>query len=207
MSRSLNKDHKNKIIRAFLVKAFTPAVEALTDKNKALADEVWDHVLGQYREVIPTLPEGLIKTGYRFYVNTVTGFQSAIRADGNIDSNYYSSRFGNTVFAGICNTASKKHDSFRPWAADDGQEIPKKLFTRLEAMRDAAKKLYEEFQKTQAELTANLKPLKTVEKLLKQWPEAEEFIPVEALEPPAPVPAKLDALSLNKTLNKYQKAS
>ena len=186
---NLNNRMRDKIILNILEYSFGTRQKSLERRTGKLADAVYRHVMGKYQIQLSKIPEKFIKK------STSMGL-----------------RFGGShvylYFAEYDPIKGPRHYGDlkgRPWADETFSfDAAHNLAVRWRALESGFIIVNEEREAMRAEVAASLRAVRTVERLVEQWPGARKFFPEDLTQYKPPVPAKIPGNDLDSMIKKAQ---
>jgi hypothetical protein len=158
MATKLNKDMREKIVKAAMAETFAKRKENVTTMEHELAGAVRRTVLGtKTLELLDALPDGIAPTRNKLSVKIAGSYQ-----DLKLGSD---ERFPDRVANYSGTTCLDVFDGGHP------------LAEQYEAFMAETTKLKTDMKSIEARLMALVSSYSTVERLIEAWPDGEKFIP------------------------------
>lgn len=189
----LDQTVKRTIIKNVLEYTFGKRIKVLQQQHRDLAQAVYDDHLRAFKRAISKLPRDLLNHS-----------NHALVAFGGKRAYLYWEPAHVARYGWVDD--SKVTQTFRPWLGKIvSYEARHPLSVRWEQWAQRSEKLEEEEDRLRAQLGASLDRVRTVKRLLDDWPEAKVFIS-DDLKKAAPLPA-VQGPALNKLIQKAREAA
>ena len=187
---NLNKSIKEQIVNNILAHCFDEKMKNLEKKYLSLSNDIYNEKMNPLSKHINELPKGLMKESTKMAV-VFAGKRTYIYFGGTFRTQ---PQFGNTWEDGRV---------YRPW--NDRERLEYKARHPFAIRRDGylaeSGLLIEERNKLKSKTAGSLEGVRTLKKLLEQWPEVKQFLP-DDLAKSQPQALMIPAKELNSIIQK-----